>query len=221
MPAHVSAVEDLALHGPRVLGFASAARVAARYRLDPDTVHELLLDHEARGWVQHSAFADLSGWSVTEAGRVEDERRLALELERADAGEAVAVVHREFLPLNDRFGEACTRWQVRPSRLHPMAANDHTDWAWDEQVRRRLTSLGAAFGQLSARLAARLERFDGYGERYAAALAHVDAGRPRWVDAPEVDSCHTVWVQLHEDLLATLGIPRGHDAGSPPSAQPG
>ena len=26
------------------------------------------------------------------------------------------------------------------------------------------------------------------------------------------DSCHTVWIQFHEDLLATLGIPRGTDA---------
>lgn len=221
MPAHVSAVEDLALHGPRVLGFASAARVAARYRLDPDVVHELLLDHEARGWVQHTGFGGLSGWSVTDAGRAEDERRLALELDRAGARDSVVAAHREFLPLNQRFGEACTHWQLRPTRLDPLPVNDHTDWAWDEQVRRRLTSLGRAFGRLSHRLAQRLHRFDGYGERYAAALAHVDAGRPRWVDAPEVDSCHTVWIQLHEDLLATLGIPRGHDAPDAPSARPG
>ena len=32
------------------------------------------------------------------------------------------------------------------------------------------------------------------------------------LDAPEADSCHTVWIQLHEDLLATLGVPRGGDA---------
>jgi hypothetical protein len=30
-------------------------------------------------------------------------------------------------------------------------------------------------------------------------------------NAPDVDTCHTVWVQFHEDLLATLGIPRGTD----------
>lgn len=220
VPAHVSAMEDLALHGPRVLGFASAARVAARYRLDPGTVHELLLDHEARGWVQHTGFGGLSGWSVTDAGRVEDERRLALELDLVGARDAVAAIHHEFLPLNQRFGETCTQWQLRPTRLDPLAANDHTDWAWDERVRRRLTSLGAAVGQLCTRLADLLHRFDGYGERYAAALAHVDAGRPRWVDAPEVDSCHTVWVQLHEDLLATLGTPRGQDAEGPPPTPP-
>jgi len=34
----------------------------------------------------------------------------------------------------------------------------------------------------------------------------VDAGQGRWVDVPELDSCHTVWIQFHEDLFATLGV---------------
>jgi hypothetical protein len=42
--AYVSSVGDLVLHGPRVLGFASASRIAARYGLDSGTVDELLLD---------------------------------------------------------------------------------------------------------------------------------------------------------------------------------
>jgi len=28
------------------------------------------------------------------------------------------------------------------------------------------------------------------------------------VAGASVDSCHTVWVQLHEDLLSTLGLDR-------------
>ena len=48
-------------------------------------------------------------------------------------------------------------------------------------------------------------------DRYSTALARVDSGERRWVDSPEIDSCHTVWAQLHEDLLATLGLPRGPD----------
>jgi hypothetical protein len=34
----------------RVLGFATASRIADRYGLDPSAVQELLLDYEARGW---------------------------------------------------------------------------------------------------------------------------------------------------------------------------
>ena len=86
------------------------------------------------------------------------------------------------------------------------------DWGWDERVLKELTFLDKAFGVLCGQLARLLQRFDGYAERYSSALARVDAGQRRWVDAPELDSCHTVWIQFHEDLLATLGIPRGSDA---------
>jgi hypothetical protein len=194
------------------LGFASTSHVAARYGLAADMVGEALQDFEARGWVSHSSFAGTSGWSLTDAGRLENERRLAIELDRAAARTTVTWVHADFIPLNRRFGTACTNWQIRPIRADPMAFNDHSDWRWDERVLRTLTTLDRAFGQLCNQLAACLRRFDGYANRYSSALAKVDAGQRRWVDAPELDSCHTVWIQFHEDLLATLGIPRGTDA---------
>jgi hypothetical protein len=212
VPAYISAPEDLVLHAARVMGFVSAPRVAVRYGLDPDMAHELLLDFEARGWVQLSSFGGSSGWSVTETGRTENERRLAEELGRAEVRDAVRARHMEFVPLNRRFGKACTNWQIRPARIDPMAFNDHTDWPWDEGVLRTLSSLDQAFGHLCRQLTDCLQRFDGYADRYSSALAKVDAGQRRWVDAPDLDSCHTVWIQFHEDLLATLGIPRGSDA---------
>ncbi|WP_030177094.1 hypothetical protein [Spirillospora albida] len=211
MPPYVSADDDLVLHGPRVLGFASPSRIGARFRLDTALVEELLLDHEARGWVSATSFAGSSGWSITEKGRTENERRLSIELDRAGAREVVTDAHADFLPLNRRFGIACTNWQIRPTRADPMAFNDHTDWAWDERVLRTLAALDKAFRGVCDRLAERLQRFDGYSDRYSAALAKVEAGQKRWVDAPDIDACHTVWIQFHEDLLATLGIPRGAD----------
>jgi hypothetical protein len=45
----------------------------------------------------------------------------------------------------------------------------------------------------------------------ASALSKVETGQRAWVDAYNRDSCHMVWIQFHEDLLATLGIPRGSD----------
>jgi hypothetical protein len=209
---HASNPADLVLHGPRVLGFASAGRIADRFRLDPALVSELLLDFEAVGWVRRSAFAGDSGWSITEAGRAEGERRLAGELDRLGIRHLVTAVHADFVPLNRQFGRACTDWQIRPVAGDGLAANDHTDWGWDERVLRDVAALGRSFGALADHLAARLQRFAGYSGRYAGALARVDAGDRRWMDAPEVDSCHTIWIQLHEDLLATLGVPRGADA---------
>ena len=206
-----SAPDDLALHGVRVLGFAGTARVAGRYGLDREEVRETLLDFEAVGRVRQQSFGGSAGWSVTDPGRAENERRLAAELDRTGQRAAVVAAHAAFLPLNRRFGAACTDWQVRPTRLDPMALNDHTDWRWDERVLGTLASVQRSLQVLCDGLTARLARFDGYADRYAAALRKVAAGRRAWLDGPDRDSCHLVWIQLHEDLLATLGIPRGSD----------
>jgi hypothetical protein len=208
---HVSAPGDLALHGVRVLGFATSSRVAGRYGLDAHATGESLLDFEARGWVRQLNFAGSSGWSLTDAGRAEDEKRLAAELDLAGARDIVAGAHREFLPLNRRLGAACTDWQIRPAPGDPMAFNDHTDWRWDERVLQTLTWLEGPFGRLGDQLSGCLERFGGYRDRYSSALARAMTGQKAWVDRHDRDSCHTVWIQFHEDLLATLGLPRGSD----------
>jgi hypothetical protein len=88
-------------------------------------------------------------------------------------------------------------------------ANDHTDWSWDDCVFDELHGLQGRLQPVGEQLAAALARFDGYAERYSAALDRVDRGERAWVAQPKIDSCHTVWMELHEDLLATLGLERG------------
>ena len=169
------------------------------------------MDFEAHGWVHRAEFAGGSGWTLTEAGRYHDERRLAAELPACGASDEVRRVHAAFLPLNARFQETATRWQVRPGPGDPMALNDHTDFRWDDRVVDVLGSVGRRLASLGADLSAVLDRFDGYPARYTAALSRVERGERRWVDAVGIDSCHAVWIQVHEDLLATLGIERGHE----------
>jgi len=209
MTPHESSVDDLALHGVRILGFASSGRVAARFGVPAEEVDDLLLDHEARGWVARSSFARTSGWAITPSGREENERRLAVELTAAAARPVVAAAYQTFLPLNLRLTRAVTDWQIRPDRLDPMAANDHSDFAWDQRVLRSLTTIGGELRLVAGPVASLLRRFEGYADRYAAALLRVEHGQARWLDAPDLDSVHTVWMQLHEDLIATLGILRG------------
>lgn len=206
---HRSAPELLVLHALRLQGIVKSADISRRFGVDPATVEELLLDDEAHGLVRRMAFADVSGWTITDAGRAADDARLAAELAGSGARDTVTRAHDAFIPLNDRFLTAVTRWQVRPTSWDPVAANDHTDWAWDEGVLSELTSLGAMLTPLLAAVIAELPRFGGYSERYAAALAKVDKGQRRWVDEPGLDSCHAVWFEVHQDLLTTLGIARG------------
>jgi hypothetical protein len=170
-------------------------------------VEELLLDHASLGLLQRVGFADLHGWSLTERGRAWGEEQLALELEQDSARGAVESAHAVFVPLNRRFLETITRWQIRPTSWDAMSANDHTDWGWDERVLRDLGGLGRRLRGLEEQLSV-LPRFAGYADRFEAALGRVDRGDRRWVDEPAIDSCHAVWFELHEDLLATLGLTR-------------
>ncbi len=138
----------------------------------------------------------------------QDERRLDVVL--ASDG-STAAAHRRFLPLNARFQEAVTRWQIRPLPGDAMAANDHTDHRWDDRVLEALASLGRRLGRLEAELTAGLPRFSGYALRYDLAFQRVTRGDHRWLDGVGIDSCHVVWMQLHEDLIATLGLVRGNE----------
>lgn len=205
----------LTLHAVRLLGFAGTHQIASRFGLDRSDVEENLLDFEAQGWVTRSEFAGSEGWSLTHRGRAENERRLAAELDACGARATVVGVHSRFLPLNGRFQEAVTQWQVRPRPGDPMATNDHTDFRWDDRVIESLRSVGRRLVPLGAELVDALARFGGYAERYNAAIARVTRGEIRWVDGLGIESCHVVWMQLHEDLLASLGLDRGDERYPP------
>lgn len=203
-----SPLDLLVLHGVRLRGFADTLEVADRFDLDPFGTADVLHAYELQGAVSFASFADLGGWSLTTTGRAENERMLAAELEAADGTRELHEVHREFLPWNARLVEACTAWQVRPVEGDPFAVNDHSDTARDARILDELARIGRALAPITVRLGSVLGRFDGYDSRFAAALERARAGEITWVDGSGVESCHRVWFELHEDLVATLGIDR-------------
>jgi hypothetical protein len=198
----------LVLHAVRILGFADTPVVAQRYGLDAAQTEEELRDAEACGWVEYTAFAGTAGWSLTERGRAENERRLAAELAGVGGADEIRDVYREFLPLNALLLRACTDWQLRPTAGDRLAVNDHGDPAWDARILHELDGISRALTPLADRLGSVLTRLRGYDTRFTAALARARAGESAWVDRTDVDSCHRVWFQLHEDLIATLGLDR-------------
>jgi len=207
--AYHSSPELLVLHAVRIQGMTDRSGIAQRFALDPDTVQELLLDDEVFGWVQRVGFADVSGWSLTAAGRDKCGRMLAEELRVAGARTAVEAAYGSFIQLNGRLLTLMTKWQIRPEPWNRMAPNDHSDWTWDEDVLKGLAHLSRDLRPIGDQLANALSRFAFYPDRFSAALGRVDRGDRKWVDEPKIDSCHTVWFELHEDLLATLGLKRG------------
>lgn len=207
--SHTSEPELLILHAVRLLGFADDPAIAARAGSSIGATMSVLSEAERAGWVQHLEFLDVTGWSLTDFGRWENERQLSVERGMADPGNTIGAVHHEFLPLNARMLQATTDWQLRPNSDDRFATNDHTDEAWDARVLDEFARLGTELAPLVERLTGVLERFDGTVTRYRSALARGREGQNQWIDRTDVDSCHLVWFQLHEDLIATLGIDRG------------
>lgn len=198
----------LVMHAVRITGFADTPVIARRFGLNFARTAEILRDDEARGWVQHAAFADIQGWSMTELGRTENERQLTAELARAGGVDEIRAVYREFLPLNARLQRACTDWQLRPVPGDRLTANDHSDPVWDAGVLDELAAIDRALTPLAGHLGGILTRLQGYDTRFTAALQRAQAGDAGWIDRTDIDSCHRVWFELHEDLIATLGINR-------------
>jgi len=211
MSAHHSATELLALHGVRVLGAPGTEQLARRFRLDAAEVRETLLDAQAFGWVSRYDFLGDITWSLTDAGRAQEERLLAAELDATGARAVVVQAHRDFHPLNRLHGSACTNWQLHPTAWDPTGRNDNTDLRWDAAALVDLERADAGLGVICGRLTAVLARFDGYAEAHRAALRQVQKGDAAWLDAPDRASCQLVWIGFHEYLLATLGIPRSSD----------
>ncbi|MDI1460624.1 transcriptional regulator [Catellatospora sp. KI3] len=190
---HSSPTGLLVLHAVRLRGFADTAAVAARFGLDPAQTGEDLLDAQAYGWVTRSSFSDLSGWSLTGSGYQRNTAQLRDELGSAAAEQTVSAVHDRFVPLNAEATQAFTAWQLDSGR--------------PADILRRLADLADELRELEQALTAHLDRFGGYHDRFAAALAR-SGQDPAWITGIEVDSCHRIWFELHEDLIATLGIVR-------------
>lgn len=193
------------LHTLRCIGVAELSRAARAAGLpEPDAESELI-DLAVAGLVTRTP-GEFGGWGLTEDGRAEDARRTATELDDAGARAAVTAAYQRFLVLNPELLDLCSAWQMRPFEGF-SEVNDHTDAAYDERVLRRFEDLHERATRVCAHLAAALPRFGRYRVRLGAALDRVRAGeREHLTDS--LDSYHTVWFQLHEDLLSTLGIPR-------------
>ncbi|HEY4396826.1 MAG TPA: hypothetical protein VGO28_04070 [Acidimicrobiia bacterium] len=133
------------------------------------------------------------------------ELRERTRLEPGSSKEAeCAAVYESFGPLNREVLRVCTDWQVRPGG----APNDHGDATYDWSVVDRLTALDERAGPLLRRLGASIPQFAPYHERLRSARRRVVDGEREWFTSPRVDSYHTVWMELHEDLLAALGRER-------------
>jgi DNA-binding MarR family transcriptional regulator len=196
----------IVLHGLRLASVGSVDGLARRIGLDPPEVTAVLDDLARAGWVTEQT-GRLAGWTLTTAGRAEGERLLALELAAAAGRPGIDAAYQRFLEINQRFLELCTRWQL--VEIEGIETpNGHQDPAHDAAVLADLAMVHDLVVRISDDLTTTLDRFGGYRPRFEHAMSRLEANDVDWFTKPLIDSYHSVWFELHEDLLATLGRDR-------------
>ena len=129
----------------------------------------------------------------------------------SEAETAAKRAYDQFLPLNVELLQVSTDWQLRTGNV----PNDHTDQHYDWSVIDRLGELDERAGPIVRRLGRAVERFAPYRPRLRECLQRVKGGEHEWFLSPRCDSYHTVWMQLHEDLLLALGLDRAEEETNP------
>ncbi|HKN92312.1 MAG TPA: hypothetical protein VJ622_18770 [Acidimicrobiia bacterium] len=115
--------------------------------------------------------------------------------------------YERFLVFNVEFLRICTDWQLKPGNQ----PNDHSDAAYDFKILERLDRLDERAGPMVEALGKVVPRFAEYRAGLTDALDKISEDRA-WLASPRCDSYHTVWMQLHEDLLSAVGVNRADEA---------
>lgn len=155
------------------------------------------------------------GIRITPEGRVAHAGWARLDA-ASEVASTVERAYRRFLPLNVELVRLCHEWQVLPGG----ATNEHRDRAYDWDVLDRVRALDERIGPVVRHVGRAVPRFGTYRARLRHALTLVGEGSYDWLTSPRVDSYHTVWMQLHEDLLLALGLDRSSEDQSGDGSSP-
>lgn len=200
----------------RLRGLGEIETVAAVHGLDPSDVEWLLAELAADG---RAMFAEVNGvpkWLLSATGRDEGEAALAAELDAAGVRQQVEVAYGKFNRLACVEHAICADWQVvdAPS-IAGRRLNDHSDPDYDRAVLGRLAQFNDQLAQLLGELSGLLARYGSYAPRFTHAIDRLANGEIDAMARPSIDSYHTVFFELGEDLIATLGLRRANEEVAP------
>jgi len=148
---------------------------------------------------------------ITRSGRARLETLLTEERKGVDSA-AMATAYDDFLAVNTDFKSLVTDWQLKggPEGI----PNTHDDAEYDGAVLARLDDVHARVMPIIGAAATQLPRLNAYSAKLRVALDKVKAGETAWLTRPLIDSYHTVWFELHEELILAVGLTREEAARS-------
>jgi len=191
-----------------IKGAVPADQLSTAMRADPGLVSGMF----SRLVSDNLAEVSGTGYRLTGAGRLRALDVFASDRRRMGGDEAAASLA-AFRSLDHRMKDIVTAWQLRSIGAEPEI-NDHSDADYDEHVLDMLAELHADTAAWMTPLAETFSRFGRYRTRLEHALASARGGDQRYVASPRVDSYHSVWFELHEDLIRLSGHQRAEVAAA-------
>ena len=191
-----------------VKGYAAAEAVAAALLATPDAATAALDQLRAAGMAEEAV------GSIRLTGTGKRAAREVVEAAAAAWGHSAAEAALEtFLALDARMKTTVTAWQMRDVDGEQVI-NDHVDAAYDGRVLADLAALHADAAAWLQPLVDGLPRLATYAARLERANAAAQAGDGRFVASPRVDSYHSAWFELHEDLILHAGRTRADEVAA-------
>ena len=115
--------------------------------------------------------------------------------------------YEKFEIINKELKQLITDWQTIKVG-DQIIPNDHSDSEYDEKIIDKLGVIHEKFEPVLAIMVESIGRFANYSAKLIKALEKSEDGELEWVSDAKLDSYHTVWFELHEDLLRLLGRSR-------------
>jgi hypothetical protein len=196
----------LVVHALVIKGFASTDALATVTGLPTVRVQQQL-ESLGKDGLAKLREGRLSGWAPTAEAKQLHQELLAGPLAPKNRTQLLDA-YQQFSVLNGEFKELCTRWQLRNGPSGSLVPNDHTDPAYDQAVVNALAGLDQRVAQLLAQMVPLLGRADGYRGRLTDAVDRLRQGEQDRFTKPLSDSYHDIWMELHQDLILTLGLQR-------------
>jgi hypothetical protein len=193
----------LVMHGVAVKKHCGANEIAALIGLSPNVTQDQLSAAEASGRV---LLAD-GKYMLSSAGQMilRGEYSRFYSTLRVDP-RFIAACDR-FEIINTELKQVITEWQTMEI-AGERVANDHSNSDYDDKLIDRLGDLHERFEPILAELIDGDTRLQCYAGKMSNALERVEGGAIEWVSDAALESYHTVWFELHEDLLRLLGRDR-------------
>ncbi len=193
----------LALHGLAIKKHGTPDGVAGLMGLEVARAKALLAQASTEGRATETAGA----YMLTPTARMalEGEYSRVYADQRASADFVAA--YERFETVNRALKQLITDWQTIEI-AGQRVPNDHANKAHDEAIIDRLGRLHEQAEAVLKALGLDLPRLAIYGKKLLAALEKAEDGAIEWVSGAKIESYHTLWFELHEDLLRILGRER-------------